>query len=318
VKDSNPTSVPLMSGRGGTLDHMTQPPSPTKPDLPRPVDGIKYQVRDLPADVAQARLLAAADDAANEKVAGPRIAAVLTVCKLVAQELERLHQGFADRTDLDLTGYSRASAIWLLSGRILGLHRALLVQVEAGVCNEAMVTGRAIHEASRVLFAFGVPDADDLVRVWLNDQGRHGYVKQRPARDAQARYEAALDEAMQRAGLPGLPSPIEAIEELYDKLSRPAHNRRSSCVDSVWEPGRRMAYGYNPSAIRRAGTASWAASMTGEVLNSVGDGLRALYSRRMFFVEEIVPLQQSLEAVRVSAPLDERTIREAAGTLHYL
>lgn len=294
---------------------MTQPPTSTEPDSPRPVDGIEYEVRELPAEVAEARLLAAADDAANEKVAGPRIAAVLTACKLVAEELERFHQGFADRTTLNLTGYSRASAIWLLSGRVLGLHRALLVQVEAGICNEAMITGRAIHEAARVLFAFGVPDADDLVRVWLDDEGRHGYVKQRPAREAQARYEAALDEAMQRAGLPGLPSPLEAIEEMYDKLSRPAHNRRSSCVDSVWEPGRRMAYGYNPSAIRRAGTASWAASMTGEVLNTVGDALRALYSRPRFFFEEIVPLQQSLEAVRASAPLDERSIRVAAGTL---
>lgn len=198
---------------------------------------------------------------------------------------------------------------------MLGLLRALLVQVEAGICNEAMVTGRAMHEAARVLFAFSVPDAGDVVRKWLDDEGRHGYVKQPEARAAEARYEAALAEAMTRAGMTPLRSTVDGTEQLYDLMSRVGHNRRSSCVDAVWEPGRRMAYGWNPSAIRRAGYASWAATMTTEAINSVGDALRALWSQERFFTERIVPLRQSIEAVRHSARLDERSIREAAGTL---
>jgi hypothetical protein len=284
------------------------------PQPPRPIDGIRIRARKMPGDVAQARLAAAADNAANEEVARPRIDAVLTACKLVAQDLEGLHSRYAEVTDLGLTGYSRASAIWLLSGRSLGLLRALLVQVEAGIGNEAMVTGRALHEANRVLFAFSVPDADDLVRIWLDDEGRHGYVKQGPARAAEQRYEDALAQAMEGAGLTPLESTREKTEELYDRMSRVAHSRRSSCVNSVWEPARQMAYGWHPSPLRRAGAASWAASMTGEVVNSVGDALRALYGKEKFFTNRIVPLRESLEAVRRTAPLDEESIRRAAGT----
>jgi hypothetical protein len=44
--------------------------------------------------------------------------------------------------------------------------------------------------------------------------------------------------------------------------------------------------------------------MTTEVLNSVGDALRALYSQPQFFTERIVPLVKGIEAVRQSAPLE--------------
>jgi hypothetical protein len=96
---------------------------------------VPVNVRELPAAVVQARLDAAAIDAAEIEVAAPRISAVLAACKIVMQQLEALHRNYADRTDLDLFGYSLASAVWLLSGRTLGLARALLVQVEAGICN---------------------------------------------------------------------------------------------------------------------------------------------------------------------------------------
>ena len=119
---------------------------------------------------------------------------------------------------------------------------------------------------------------------------------------------------MSRQGLTPIASSIPRTKELYDLQSRVAHSRRSSCVDSVWEPGRQMAYGWHPSAIRRAGYAGWAASMTTEVTHFVGDALRALYSRPGFFKEVIVPLLTSIEAVRDSAPLDEGSIRTAAGT----
>ncbi len=64
--------------------------------------------------------------------------------------------------------------------------------MKAWIYNEAMITGRAIHEASRVLFAFGAPEADDVVRLWLDDEGRHGYVNQGMARAAEEHYEATL------------------------------------------------------------------------------------------------------------------------------
>jgi len=283
------------------------------PNEPRSID-VEVRARELSAHAVQARLNAAADDAANESVARPRIEAVLTACNLVRQQLESFHRRYAEGTDLNLTGYSRASAIWLLSGRVLGLHRAMLVQIQAGICAEAVVTGRAIHEAARILFAFTVRGTDDLVRMWLDDEGRHGYVKQGAAREAEERFSEELARVMTATGLPQIPSTKAMTEEVYDHLSRVAHSRRSSCVDAVWAPGRQMAYGWHPSAIRRAGYASWAAAMTTEVLNAVGDALHHLYGTQKFFTEEIVPLRASVEAVRQSAPLDEKSIRRAAGT----
>lgn len=54
--------------------------------------------------------------------------------------------------------------------------------------------------------------------------------------------------------------------------------------------------------------------MTGEVVNAVGDALRALFSQPRFFTDRIEPLRGELEAVRMSAPLDEASIRRQAGT----
>jgi hypothetical protein len=287
---------------------------PNRDELNPPIDRLPIRRRPVPAEVTQLRTEATADDDANSAVAQPRIEAVLTACELVAQQLEDLHRACVDMTDLDPAGYSRAGAIWLLSGRILGLHRALLAQAEAGIGDEAAVTGRAIHEACRVLFAFSVPDEQEIVRLWLDDEGRHGYVKQGEARAAERRYEEALAAAMERVGLSPIDSAIGKTEEMYDKLSRVAHSRRSSCLASWWNPGRQMAYGVQSSAIRRAGAVSWASSMTGEVVNAVGDALRALYSQPQFFSEQIAPLQKALDAVRESAPLDETSIRQAAST----
>jgi hypothetical protein len=153
-----------------------------------------------------------------------------------------------------------------------------------------------------------------LARLWLDDEGKYGYVKQGPAREAQERFEERLAEVMKQQGQRPISSSAAATQKLYDLQSRVAHSRRSSCVDSVWERGRQMAYGWHPSAIRRAGYAEWAASMTTEVANSVGDALRALYSQPRFFTEHIVPLQKSIAAIRETVLLDEASIRRAAGT----
>jgi hypothetical protein len=282
-------------------------------DEAKPQLDINIKRRTLPAEVMQLRLESAAYDARNQKVAQPRIEANLAACKIVLQQMEIWHRAVAEETDLDLIGYSRASATWLLSGRLLGLLRALLVQVEAGIDNEAVITGRAIHEASQILLAFGSGEADDLIHLWLEDEGKYRYVKQKPASDAHDRFADKLNEAMERKGLPPLRSAREATETLYDLMSRTAHSRRSSCISSVWVEGRQMAYGIHPSPFRRAASAEWAASMTVAVTNAVGDALTA-FNGRGFFSREVAPLQQSIEAVRQSSPLDEDSIRQAAGT----
>ena len=279
---------------------------------PKPLDERPRRCR-LPDAVIQARAAASAEAERYDAVAQPHIDAALTSCKLVLRELEDLHRCYADGTDLELTGYSRAAALWALSGRALSLGCALIVQVEAGICDESIVTGRAIHEAARILFAFSVPGEDGLVRQWLDDQGQRGYVHQAAARTVEERYEAELAEAMRTAGLPSISNSRPVVEGLYDQMSRVAHSRRSSCVAAISPELRATVYGRHPSPFRRASCAAWAMSMTGDILNAVGDALRALFGEPQFFTLRIKPLIEALEAVRATARLDEVQIRRSVG-----
>jgi hypothetical protein len=237
---------------------------------------------------------------------------MIGTCRSLASQLQEWHTAIADRTDLDLTAYSRASAIWLLSGRCLGLLEVLIVQAEAGIDNEATIVGRAIHEANRILFAFTADAEDDeLVRIWLDDEGKYGYVKQGAARAVNDRFEENMNAALVDQGLPAIGTTKSGSEELYDRLSRTVHNRRSSCVSSVWVAGRSMAYGVAPNPLRRATTVEWTVSVTIEVANSVGDALRAFFGDG-FFGSNVAPLIRELEAARKTLPLDEEAILEAA------
>ncbi|HET8862755.1 MAG TPA: hypothetical protein VFM94_05860, partial [Solirubrobacterales bacterium] len=101
-------------------------------------------------------------------------------------------------------------------------------------------------------------------------------------------------------------------ERLYDLLSRAAHNRRSACVVGVWEEGREMTYGRQPSPLRRGYYVEWAASFTVDVLQVVGDTL-AIFFGEDFLRTEIEPLVNGIAAVRRELPLDEDSIRAAVG-----
>ena len=280
----------------------------------RPLKDRPLRQRGLSNDVTAYREALEQDDRANEQIVATRAAAQRTACRAALDQLELWHRALADETDLDLLGFSRSSAVWLLSGRMLSLAESLWILVDAGVCNEAMVIGRSIHEAARVLPSLRDVDEEDLVRVWLEDDGKYRYVRPKHARDAQSRYEEKLGEAMEAKGLNRLRDSIPLLEVMYDKLSRSAHNRRSACADSVFEPARVMAYGRHPSPIRRGAYVEWAASMTVEVILAVGEGLELHYGYG-FAVEKAAPYMQAIEAVRAAEPLDEESVRRAAGNL---
>lgn len=282
-------------------------------ELP-PLEDAAVQKAELSEDIENLRTAFRLDNAANERTVKTRAAAQYTACRHALDQLQAWHRGLADQTDLKLVAYSRSSAIWLLSGRILGLAEAMWAQINAGICNEVMVTGRAIHEAARVLPVLRDLEEEDLLHIWLQDEGKYRYVRPKHARDAQARYEEKLGEAMAQKGIPPLSGTTEMTEEMYDRLSRSGHNRRSSCLDSVWEPGRSMAYGFHPSPLRRATTVEWGCSMTVEVALAVGQGLEAFFGHG-FAVKQVAPLIQGIYAVRAAEPLDEESVRRAAGTL---
>ncbi len=279
----------------------------------KPLVEQRLSLRELPDEVRHAREAQRMDDLANEKVAKPRMEAQIAACRMALEQLKAWHRRIADRTDLDLAAYSRGSALWLVSGRSLGLLEALIVQAEAGIDTEAMVTARTLHEANRVLLVFCDPDEEELLRLWLDDEGKQNFVRAGAARKAQGRWEDKLDEAMRDQELPSIGSTVDLSAQVYDRMSRVAHNRRSTCISGLWEDGREFAYGRQPSVIRRAAVVEWISSMTGEVLNCVGDALRAFYGEG-FFVKEIAPLVLSVTAVRETSPLDEASIRSEAGT----
>jgi hypothetical protein len=272
--------------------------------------------QDLPQAVKDLRERQTQFDRANEEVATSRIDAHIAVSRSVIAVLEEFHQQIADETDLDLASYSRASARWLLAGRCLALLEALWVLIRGGVTNEALIMGRAIHEANRLLVAATAAD-DELLRLWLDDEGKGGYVRPKAARDAENEYEEKLADAVERADAEALErqEAKATVETLYDALSREAHNRRSACLSSLWQEGRVMAYGPNPSPLHRAYYVGWASEVTIEVVHYAGGALSSFLGGKTFFSSEVEPLREQIETAIQAFPLDEESIRAAAGTL---
>jgi hypothetical protein len=281
-----------------------------------PLEDRKTNRRPVPLDVQELRDFQQQFNKANAKVADPRISAHIDASRAVLDRLEGLHRYLADETDLELVVHSRGSAVWLLSGRLLGLTEAMWVQVKAGIANEVLVMGRSMHEAARVLGAILDQDEEKLLRLWLGDSEKGHYVRPKAARDAAARIETKLIEEMKRLGYEPASEgkSKEMNEQMYDLLSRAAHNRRSACLESVWEPGRKMAYGWQPSVLHRAYYVSWAGHITVEVVHAVGDALAAFFGDD-FFTTEMQPLIDRIERVIRDHPLREEQIREAAGTV---
>jgi hypothetical protein len=284
------------------------------PDEPVAVSDLnpELEFRDLPADVVELREAATALYARHEAVAGPRIAAHLEVCNDAYGELSRYHAGVADRLDFDLSGNTRPAALWALSGRCLGLLRAVLVQVEAGVCCEAFVSGRGLHEALQLLLVVSLPPEEAILRKWLDDKGKHEYVSATQSQKANGRLGHKLTELVSAAGADDVvPDMAKASGDLYDMLSRAGHNRRQAVLDAVSVPLRRMTVGYDPDPLNRALYTSWATTMTLEVVAFVGDAV-GLFIQSDFGTKVVEPLHQRINDVRRTYPLDRAALLRAA------
>jgi hypothetical protein len=275
----------------------------------------ELEYRDLPAEVARLREAATALYARQHAVAGTRVAAHLAVCNDAYGELVRYHAGVADRVDFDLRAYTRPAALWALSGRCLGLLRSVLVQVEAGVCCEALVTGRGLHEALQLLLVVSLPPEEAILRKWLDDEGKYEYVSAGESRKAYHRLGEKLTELIAEAGADDVvPDVAKVANDLYDRLSRAGHNRRQAVLDAVSIPMRRMTVGFDPDPLNRALYTSWATTMTSEVVAFVGDAL-GLFIQGNFAGEVVEPLHERITVVRRSHPLDRAAILQAAEDL---
>ena len=271
------------------------------------------EFRELSEDVKRLREAQRKHDELLEQVLRPAVAAHVTACRGALEWAKAQHLRVVEVTDLDPASHTIAAAIWLLAGRCLGLLEALWIQVEGGIDNEALITGRAIHEATQVLFVMTDPESEAQVRVWLADEGKYGYVTASAARKAQEAFDVRLAAAMKEMGAEPLDSQAaRAISaDLYDRMSRTAHNRRSSCLNSYWTDGREMAYGVHDSPLRRAGATAWGQTMTVEVVQVVGDALGQFYEQGFYF-RAVQPVVEGLAEVEANAPINERTMNALA------
>src|SRR4051812_20954068 len=92
----------------------------------------------LPAEVRRGR---GRDERANEnnrQLLEPLIAAHLDACAAALTELEQAHRLVADGTSLELDAETRQAAMWLVTGRCIGLARASHDLIDAGYVFEAV------------------------------------------------------------------------------------------------------------------------------------------------------------------------------------
>jgi hypothetical protein len=258
----------------------------------------RVTTRKLPPRIARNRVEQAARDAADRARLEQPIAAHLTARRLALDALTESHQALADGCDLDLTGNTRPAAVWQMSGRCLGIARALVSLVEQGFTAEVLYLGRALHEATRLLSALGDRQEDALLRKWLAGE----YVSPGAVRAAEERYEQRLAVAMAAEGKQELPRTGPVTKRIYTKMSEAGHHQRPAVEGEVASALRTMVRGPDPTWERQAAAASVMLSIVGEVIDSVGDAL-ALFHGRAWYDQHVVPFWTSFEALAREQPL---------------
>lgn len=201
-------------------------------------------------------------DAALESLVRPRIAAHISACRQALDVIEHELDRMIDSLSIDPTERTRAAALWLLLGRCVGQQRAVLLLVEHGMAVESRPLDRTVKEMTNVVKAIAAegPAAEKIARQWLADgqayvkaqAGRHGMTLPFQDREKQA-------EAFKHLGVAGLSA---ADKSVYDDLSRAAHGRRSSVLESYYAPTGHMARGTRYALLDQVKAVEWASSTT--------------------------------------------------------
>ncbi|HEX7290567.1 MAG TPA: hypothetical protein VF250_05490 [Conexibacter sp.] len=299
-------------------------------------DEFDVQAREhaLSPEVVDNRIAAAALHGRLRPVLEPRIAIHLDAATQLLDYLDRAHTDIADKTDLALDGDTRQAAVWVVSGRCIGLGRAVVHLLRGGFCAEAAAQARVLHEANRVLGAIGDIYERALLGQWLEDADRK-WVRPWECRDAGERQRArnastieankanaeaagdlraaaALQAIIDSGSLERTDIIGEGSRKIYDVLSRIGHNRRSGTTDAVSVPLRRMATGPHPDLVMRGEYVDGLGRIIEEVALYVGQALGRFYGPG-FFTAKIKPLVIGLlHRVREDAPLDPDTLRQLA------
>lgn len=252
------------------------------------------------SEVAAARAEFCAINARNEKILRPRIDAHLTAYNAALLELQQAHDLIADDDSVDLDGASREVGRWLMAGRCIGLARASLDLVRLGYTSEALPTVRSLHEATRLLDVFVLPDEDKLVARWLSGRS----VDRGEVMRASERQQQAIRVEMLRAGEkpPGLTGSY--FNGQYGRWSEFAHHRRRHVDDQVALAPRMMVVGPHPDWRSRAAMVNHFGDSLAELVSVGGAGLsKSLGSD--WFHQRFQPTLSALLEVKRRIPLSD-------------
>ncbi|WP_205697555.1 hypothetical protein [Conexibacter sp. SYSU D00693] len=103
-----------------------------------------------------------------------------------------------------------------------------------------------------------------------------------------------------------------ADKSVYDDLSRAAHGRRSSTLDSFYEPTRHMARGARYASLDQAKAVGWASSTTSGVVLAASAMLLPFYGQE-YIESNVLTLYAAIGAIRETQPLASNAIAREVG-----
>jgi hypothetical protein len=232
----------------------------------------------LPDDVLNERNEFERANADNRAVLEPLVRAHLTAYDAALIELQQAHTLVADGTALVLDGKTRQAAMWLISGRCIGLARAAHDLSEAGYTVEVIPVLRSLHEGSRLLALVTHRGEDGVVDRWLNGRS----VSRGDIMAAIKRQEEAMRVEMIKDGRVPPKTTGKGFEGQYGRWSEIAHHRRRHLLDQVSIPARLMATGTHPDWRARATTVDHLGWYLAELVSSGGSAFGHLLGRTWF------------------------------------
>jgi hypothetical protein len=254
--------------------------------------------RDLPPRVSRNRNTQAERDAYDRQRFERAISAHITARRSAFDALAGAHQAVAEAYDLDLTGDTRPAATWQMTGRCIGIARAILDLLALGYTAEVIHLGRSLHEATRLLGAIGDPFESPLLRQWL--AGKR--ILPSEARKAEQRFEERHATATATAEKSELGRTGTLTKRLYGELSKGAHHERPAVQEAVAPQLRTMIRGPDHAWQRRAIATSLMMSVLGEAFDWVSTELDRFYGAS-WYEKNVKPYWARFAALAQEHPL---------------
>jgi hypothetical protein len=171
---------------------------------------------------------------------------------------------------------------------------------------------RTVKEMTNLVKAIAAdgPAAEKLARQWLADG--QAYVKAQAGRRGMtlpSQDQEKEEEAFRHVGVKSLST---ADKRVYDDLSRAAHGRRSSTLESFYAPTRHMARGARYALLDQAMAVDWASATTSGVVLAACVMLLPFYGQE-YVENNVLCLSAAIEEIRGTQPLDSECVARQIG-----